>query len=299
MLHSVYAALCECCTLCMLHSVYAALCVCCTLCKLHSVYAALCVCCTLCKLHSVYPALCVCCTLCMLHSVYAALCVCCTLTMLHWVYAAPGVCCTGWMLHWVYAALCVCCTRCMKHSVYAALSGNSWSRHKEIHRSNLTFCSCHDGRVVDREVGDGGWRWELYRAYEQIWEMMGTTCLNCLKRPSISGITRRSRSHTRCSRGFKLTWTRNSIKSQSGMMISPISSDLSLSCAQLHHHLTIGSWVIPVSLSMPLSWAHTEYCIHQEQHRPKIDNLPLPVSFSSLGGYCFTALSTFQQSNVS
>jgi len=40
-------------------------------------------------------------------------------------------------------------------------------------------------------------------------------------------------------------------KSQFLMMISPISSDLSLSCAQLYHYLRTRSEVIPPYLSMP------------------------------------------------
>jgi len=48
---------------------------------------------------------------------------------------------------------------------------------------------------------------------------------------------------------------------------------------------------------MPSSWVNTEYSIHQVQHHPKIDRLPLPASFSSLGGCC-TQLSTFPQLQV-
>ena len=80
-------------------------------------------------------------------------------------------------------------------------------------------------------------------------------------------------------------------------MISPISSDLSVSCAQLYHHLRTRSLVIPHYLSMPYSWVNTEYSIHLAQHHPKIDSLPLPASFSSLGGCC-TQLSTFPQLHV-
>jgi hypothetical protein len=32
---------------------------------------------------------------------------------------------------------------------------------------------------------------------------------------------------------------------------------------------------------MPSSWVHTEYSIHQVQHHPKIDSLPLPTQLSS------------------
>jgi len=48
---------------------------------------------------------------------------------------------------------------------------------------------------------------------------------------------------------------------------------------------------------MPWSWVNTEYTIHQVQHHPKIDSLPLPASFSSLSGCC-TQLSTFPQLQV-
>jgi len=43
---------------------------------------------------------------------------------------------------------------------------------------------------------------------------------------------------------------------------------------------------------MPKSWVNTEYSIHLVQHHPKIDSLPLPACFSSLGRWC-TQLSTF------
>ena len=82
------------------------------------------------------------------------------------------------------------------------------------------------------------------------------------------------------------------------MMISPISSDLSLSCAQLYHHLRTWSQVIHLYLSMPWSWLDTEYCIHQVQHHSRIDSLPHPSSFSSLGGCRCTQLSTFPQLQV-
>jgi hypothetical protein len=40
-------------------------------------------------------------------------------------------------------------------------------------------------------------------------------------------------------------------KAQCLMMISPISSDLSLFCAQLYHHLRTRRYIIPLYLSMP------------------------------------------------
>ena len=81
-------------------------------------------------------------------------------------------------------------------------------------------------------------------------------------------------------------------------MISPISSDLSLSCAQLYHHLRTRSNVIPLYLSVPWSSLNTEYSVHQVQHHPMIDSLPRPASFPSLGGWGCTKLSTLPQSRV-
>ena len=55
---------------------------------------------------------------------------------------------------------------------------------------------------------------------------------------------------------------------------------------------------------MPWSWLNNEYSIHQVQHHPKINSLqlpasfPLPARFPSLGGWCFTQLSTFPQLQV-
>jgi len=48
--------------------------------------------------------------------------------------------------------------RCMLYSEYAALGINSWSWHGQIQWDDLTLCSCEDGRVVDKEGRDGGWR---------------------------------------------------------------------------------------------------------------------------------------------
>jgi len=130
-----------------------------------------------------------------------------------------------------------CCTRCMLHLVYAALGVNSWWWHGEIERYDLTLCSCNDARVVDEKERDGGWRWDRYGCYEQTREIRGTTFLIGFRRPSISIITRRIGTHIFRTGDGKLTCTQNSLKSQFLMMISPISSDLSLSCAQLYHHL--------------------------------------------------------------
>jgi len=97
--------------------------------------------------------------------------------------------------------------------------------------------------------------------------------------PWISVITRRIGTRTGRIVDGNLTRTRNFLMSQFLMMISPISSDLSLSCAQLYHHLGRQSEVIPPYLFMPWSWLNTEYSIHQVQHHRKIDSLPLPASF--------------------
>jgi len=112
--------------------------------------------------------------------------------------------------------------RCMLYSVYAALSVNSWWWHGEIERDDLTLCSGNDGRVVDKKERDGGWRWEWYGGYEWTWEIRGTTCLIGLRRPRIGGITRWIGTHICCIGAGKLNRTRNSLKSQFLMMISPI-----------------------------------------------------------------------------
>jgi len=199
---------------------------------------------------------------------------------------------------WVYAVLSLCCTRCMLHSAYAALGVNSWWWHGEIERDDLTFGTCNDGRVVDEEERDEGWRREQYGGYEQTWEIRGTTCLIGLITPRIRVITRQIGTRTCRIGDGKLTRTWNSLKSQFLMMISHISSDLSLSSAQLYHHLRTWSWVIPLYLSMPWSSLNTEYGIHQVQHHPKIDSLPLPASSPSLGRCCSAELSTFPQLQV-
>jgi len=215
-----------------------------------------------------------------------------------WLYAVHGACCTRCMLYTVYAVLGVCRTRCVLHLAYAAPGVNSWWWHGEIERYDLTLCSCNDGRVVDEIESDGGWRWERYGGYERTWEIRVMTCLIGFRRPRIGVITCRIGTHTCCIRDGILTRTRNSLKSQFLMMISPIFSDLSLSCAQLYHHLRTWSQVIPLYLSMPLSWLHTEYSILQVLHHPTIDSLLLQPSLPPLGGCCCTQLSTFWQLQV-
>jgi len=86
-------------------------------------------------------------------------------------------------------------------------------------------------------------------------------------------------------------------------MISPISSDLSLSCAQLYHHLRTQSQVIPVYLSMQWWWVNAEYSIHPVLHTQSTalsqDRLsPATSQLSShRGPYC-TQLSTFPRLRV-
>jgi len=131
----------------------------------------------------------------------------------------------------------VCCIRCMLQSVNAELGVNSWRWHGEIERDDLTLCSCNDGRVVDKKERDRRWRWEQYGGYERTWEIKGTTCLIGVRRPCIGDITHQIGTHTSCIGDGKVTHTRNSLMSQFLMMTSPISSELSLCCAQLYHHL--------------------------------------------------------------
>jgi len=138
---------------------------------------------------------------------------------------------------YVYAVRNVSCTRRMLHLAYAALGVTSWWWHGETEWDDLTLCSCNDGRVVDEKERDRGWRWERYGGYEQTWEIMGMTCMIGFRRPHIGVTTRLIGTGTCRIRDGKLTRTRNCLESQFLMMISPISSDLSLSCAQLYHHL--------------------------------------------------------------
>jgi len=124
----------------------------------------------------------------------------------------------------------------MLYLVYAVLGVDSWSCHQEIERDDLTLCSVMMVELWTRKR-NGGWRWEWYGGYERIWEIRGTTCLIWLGRPRIGVSSRWIWTHTCCIGDGQLTRTWNSLKSQFLMMISPISSDLSLSCAQLYHHL--------------------------------------------------------------
>ena len=143
-----------------------------------------------------------------------------------------------------------------------------------------------------REMGDEDEN--LYGGFQWTWQIRGRTYLTGCTRPHIGVIARRIGTRTcRIGDGI-LTRTWNSLKSQFLMMISPISSDLYLSYAQLYHHLRTRSYVTPLNLSMPWSWLNAEYSTHQVQHHSKFDSLPLAVSFPSLAGCC-TLLSTFPQ----
>jgi len=130
----------------------------------------------------------------------------------------------GWMQYSVIAVLGECYTRCMLYSVYAVLCVNSWSWDGEIERDDLTLCSA---MMVKKERWQ--WRWERYGGYERISVVMGWTCLLGFRRLCSSVSTRPMGSSACCIRKGKLTRTRNSLKSQFLMMISPISSHLSLS----------------------------------------------------------------------
>jgi len=184
-----------------------------------------------CMLCSVYAVLGVCWTRCMLYSEYAVLGVFCTRSMLYSGYAVLGVCSTR----------CVCSTWCILHSVYAAFSGNSWWWYGEMEWDDLTWCSCNDGRVVAEKERDGRWWWARYGGYKRLSEITWINCLIGFRRLHISVITRRIRTPTCGIRDGQSTRTWNSLKSQFFIMISPISSDLGVCCAQLNHHLSTRS----------------------------------------------------------
>ena len=133
--------------------------------------------------------------------------------------------------------------RCMLYLVYAALSVNSRWWHGEIERDDLTLCSCDDGRVVDkkeRDEDEDESDMEDTSGYEKsgvrlAWLGVEETWLGLEDIISVF-LPAGSRLVPAVSRMVSLTRTRSSLKSQFLMMHSPISSDLSLSCAQLYHH---------------------------------------------------------------
>jgi len=125
------------------------------------------------------------------------------------------------------------CTRCMLYSV-STYDHDMENRDKWLH-----FVFCNDGRVVDEKERDGRWRWRWERCggHEQISEIRGPTCLIGFRRPRISDSTCKIGTVTCCIGDGKLTHTRNSLKSQFLMIISPIPPHISLPCSQLYHHL--------------------------------------------------------------
>jgi len=170
--------------------------------------------------------------------------------------------------------------------MYAALSVNSRWWHREIERNDSTLCFCDDSKVVDKKERNRGWRWQRYGGYEWPWEIRSTTCLIGFRRPHMGVIIRQIGTWTWRVWDGQLTHTRNSLKSQFLMMISPISSDLSLLCSTLpspkntkFSHPSLSLHVVIMSK-------------HRVQYHPKIDILRLAASSPSLGGCC-TQLSTF------
>jgi hypothetical protein len=148
----------------------------------------------------------------------------------------------AWMLYWVYAVLGESCPRCMLYSDYAVLGVYStWCQLMIMmwrYREGWTnFVFCDDGRVVDEEERDGGWKWVRCGGYEWIWDIKATTCVIGLWRPRMSQITRQIRAHTCHIGDGKLTCTQHSLKSQFLIIISPISFHLSIACPPLYHYL--------------------------------------------------------------
>ena len=143
---------------------------------------------------------------------------------------------------WEDAALGTCCTRCILYSVYAVLG--VYSTHCPLmimtwreREGWLNFLVCNDGRVVDENQGDGGWRWELCGGYKQKCEIMGTTCLVLLGKPCIAVISCQIGTGICNISDGKLTRTQDSLESPFLILISSMSSDFSLSHHQHYHQL--------------------------------------------------------------
>ena len=117
------------------------------------------------------------------------------------------------------------------YSLYVVVSLISWSWHGEIEKDDLTRCSAMMVQLWTLKR-DGGWRWEWYGGYKQIWEIRGTTCLIGFRRHCISVLTHWIGSHTCHIQNGKLPRTQYSLKRQFLMMISPISTHCSLSHPQ-------------------------------------------------------------------
>ena len=132
---------------------------------------------------------------------------------------------------------------------------------------NVMFCDGGREREIRDEDGN------KYGGYEQIWEARGTTCLIGFRRPCISVFSSRIRSSTCRFRNGKSTHTRNSLKSQFLMMLSPISSHLSLSVPSpmntklSHPYLSLHAIIMSQhQVQHTPSTAYTEYSVHQVQH---------------------------------
>jgi len=68
---------------------------------------------------------------------------------------------------WVDAVLHVCCIWCMLNLVCTVLCVNSWSRHGETEKGDLTSCSqvMIELRKIQR---DGGWKWNQYGGFNLV-----------------------------------------------------------------------------------------------------------------------------------
>jgi len=164
---------------------------------------------------------------------------------MRWRQSILGGCSTWWMPYWVYAALSV----------------DSWSWNAKLVKDILTLYPVLMIELWTRKR-DEGRRWEWYGGYEGIWQIWPISFLIGFKIPWISVLTWRIGRCTCHIGNGKLTCTQNSLKSQFLMLISPISSDLSVSSPQLSHHLRIQNWVIPLYLPMPQSLVDTKYSIN-------------------------------------
>ena len=137
-----------------------------------------------------------------------------------------GVCCTRCMLYSVYAVLGVCCTQYWLMIM---------ARRDRVGWLNVVFLRWWKSCIPERE------RWEMkIRTIWRIWSAMGNQEYDLPDRVPQDSYRRY----------FPLNWTSylpyqgwsidlhtKFSKSHFLMMITPISPNLSLSCAQLYHHL--------------------------------------------------------------
>jgi len=149
-------------------------------------------------------------TWCILYSVYTVLGVCCTRCMLYSVYAVLGVCCTQCMLHSVNAVLGVCCTGCQL-IIMVWRDREGW----------LNSVFSDDGRVMDENDRDEGWRWEQHRGYGWIWDIRDTTCLIGLGRPRSDVITHRIATDSFCIVDSTVTHTWHSLSPGYSWLFAP------------------------------------------------------------------------------